>query len=154
LVSGRERLRIGRAAHKKASDEFYADRIVPVLIDLAMRKKRLRPYRERIVGAAEGRVLEVGIGSGLNLPLYRAGVRQVVGLDPSPRLLAWARQKANLPPVTVELMQASAEVIPLDDHGVDTVVMTWTGCSIPDVAEALAEMRRVLRPAGQTAALR
>jgi ubiquinone/menaquinone biosynthesis C-methylase UbiE len=128
---------------------FYADRIVPVLIDLAMRNKRLRPYRERIVGAAEGRVLEVGIGSGLNLPLYRASARQVLGLDPSPRLLARARQKACRLPVPVELIQGSAEAIPLDDQCVDTVVMTWTGCSIPDVTSALAEMRRMLRPAGR-----
>jgi ubiquinone/menaquinone biosynthesis C-methylase UbiE len=128
---------------------FYAERIVPVLIDLAMRNKRLRPYRERIVAAAEGRVLEVGIGSGLNLPLYRASVRQVLGLDPSPRLLARARQKAGRLPVTVELIEGEAEAIPLDDQSVDTVVMTWTGCSIPDVAAALVEMRRVLRPAGR-----
>jgi ubiquinone/menaquinone biosynthesis C-methylase UbiE len=128
---------------------FYADRIVPLLIDLAMRQKRLRPYRERIVGAAKGRVLEVGIGSGLNLPLYRACVPQVLGLDPSPRLLAQARQRARQLPVTVEFIQGSAEAIPLDNHSVDTVVMTWTGCSIPDAMAALAEMRRVLRPAGR-----
>jgi ubiquinone/menaquinone biosynthesis C-methylase UbiE len=128
---------------------FYADRVVPALIDLAMRNKRLRPYRERIVGAAEGRVLEIGIGSGLNLPLYGAGVRQVIGLDPSPRLLAWARDTAQQLPVAVDLMQASAEAIPLDENSVDTVVMTWTGCSIPGVAVALAEMRRVLRPTGR-----
>jgi ubiquinone/menaquinone biosynthesis C-methylase UbiE len=118
---------------------FYADRVVPVLIDLAMRNKRLRPYRERIVGAAEGHVLEVGIGSGLNLPLYSTSIRHVLGLDPSPGLLARARQKANRLPIAVELMQASAEAIPLDDQSVDTVVMTWTGCSIPEVAAALAE---------------
>jgi SAM-dependent methyltransferase len=88
---------------------FYADRILPVLINLAMRNKRLRPYRERIVGAAEGRVLEVGIGSGFNLPFYRASVRQVLGLDPSARLLARARQTASQLPVTLELIQGSAE---------------------------------------------
>jgi ubiquinone/menaquinone biosynthesis C-methylase UbiE len=128
---------------------FYADRVVPVLIDLAMRNKRLRPYRERIVGAADGRVLEVGVGSGLNLSLYRAGVRRVIALDPSPRLLARARNKAREARVVVEFIQGSAEAMPLDDDSVDTVVMTWTGCSIPDVAAALAEMRRVLRPTGR-----
>jgi ubiquinone/menaquinone biosynthesis C-methylase UbiE len=128
---------------------FYADRVVPVLIDLTMRNERLRPYRERVVGAAEGRVLEVGIGSGLNLPLYRASVREVLGLDPSARLLARAQQRASRLPATIELIQGSAEAIPLDDQSVDTVVMTWTGCSIPDVAEALTEMRRVLRPEGR-----
>src|SRR3989440_11945899 len=73
---------------------FYAEWIVPPLIDWSMRNKRLRPYRERTAGAAEGRVLDVGIGSGLNLPFYARQVRDIFGLDPSPRLLARARSKA------------------------------------------------------------
>jgi ubiquinone/menaquinone biosynthesis C-methylase UbiE len=128
---------------------FYADRILPVLIDLSMRNKRLRPYRERVVGAAEGRVLEIGIGSGLNLPFYGGGVRQVTGLDPSPRLLARARERASRLPMSVELREGLAERIPLGDSSVDTVVMTWSACSIPDVSTALVEMRRVLRPDGR-----
>jgi ubiquinone/menaquinone biosynthesis C-methylase UbiE len=127
---------------------FYQERIVPLLIQLAMRNKRLRPYRERVVGAAEGYVLEVGIGSGLNLPFYGPNAREILGLDPSPRLLARARGAIGKTRRNVQLIEGSAESIPLENHSVDTVVMTWTGCSIPNVAMALAETRRVLRANG------
>src|SRR4051812_4353398 len=113
-----------------------------------MRNKRLRPYRERVAGAAEGRVLDVGIGPGLNLPFFSQRVREVFGLDPSSRLLARARGQTQRTQVHVHLLEGSAECIPLADRSMDTVVMTWTGCSIPDVSAALGEMRRVLSPAG------
>lgn len=128
---------------------FYADRVVPVLIDLSMRNRLLRPYRCRVIGAAEGRVLEIGIGSGLNLPLYGANVVRVIGLDPSPQLIARAQAKANDIFAAVTFVEGSAEAIPLDAASVDTVVTTWTLCSIPDASAALAEMRRVLAPAGR-----
>jgi hypothetical protein len=76
---------------------FYDDVILPRLCDLAMRNKRMSPFRERIVGAAEGRVLEIGIGSRLNLPFYR-NTREIIGLEPAPRLLAMARRAACLSP--------------------------------------------------------
>ncbi len=128
---------------------FYADRVVPVLIDLSMRNRLLLPYRERVVGAAEGRVLEIGVGSGLNLPTYSANVEQVIGLDPSPRLLAKAREATHRTSASVEFIESTAEAIPLDAASVDTVVTTWTLCSIPDAPRALGEMRRVLRPGGR-----
>jgi ubiquinone/menaquinone biosynthesis C-methylase UbiE len=127
---------------------FYQDQIVPLLINLSMRQKNLVPYRDRIVPAATGRVLEIGIGSGLNLPLYSPSVLHVVGLDPSPRLLEMARgaQRRNLP---VDFIEGSAEGIPLEKASIDTVVTTWTLCSIPDADRALREMHRVLKPAGR-----
>jgi len=128
---------------------FYQDQIVPLLINLAMRHRKVAEYRGRVVPAAEGRVLEVGIGSGLNLPFYGAGVRQVIGLEPSPKLLAMARRAAGAQAGKVEFIKGSAESIPLDRGSVDTVVTTWTLCSIPDAARALAEMRRVLKPDGR-----
>jgi ubiquinone/menaquinone biosynthesis C-methylase UbiE len=128
---------------------FYRDRILPCLIDLSMRNKRLAPYRERVVGAAEGRVLEIGIGSGLNLPHYASRAGQIFGLDPSPALLARTRRNAQRVPIPVELLAGSAEYIPLDDRSIDTVVTTWTACTIPSIAGALTEMRRVLRPGGR-----
>jgi ubiquinone/menaquinone biosynthesis C-methylase UbiE len=128
---------------------LYADHVVPVLIDLSMRNKLLRPYRERVISAAAGRVLEIGIGSGLNLPLYGRRVAHVTGLDPSSRLLGKTRQAVQEISVHVDLVEGSAEAIPLDAASVDTVVTTWTLCSIPDAPRALAEMRRVLRPDGQ-----
>ncbi|MDE2230225.1 MAG: class I SAM-dependent methyltransferase [Alphaproteobacteria bacterium] len=128
---------------------FYADRIVPRLCHLAMRNRRLVPYRQRVVGAATGRVLEIGAGSGLNLPFYGARVRELVALEPSPRLLAMARRAARAAARPVEWIEGSAEAIPLDGRSVDTVVTTWTLCTIPDIGRALAEMRRVLKPGGQ-----
>ena len=127
---------------------FYERRILPRLIDFGMRSKRLAALRERVVGEAQGRVLEIGIGSGVNLPFYRRGVEAVLGIDPSPELLALARPHAAWVHFPVELHRGSAEEVPLDDGAVDSVVMTWTLCSIADPARALGEIRRVLRPGG------
>jgi ubiquinone/menaquinone biosynthesis C-methylase UbiE len=128
---------------------FYEQRILPHVINLAMRNRELRPYRRRVLERAEGRVLEIGIGSGLNLPHYPAAAREIVGLEPAPRLITMARQIAARHSSPVEFVEGSAEAIPLDRHSVDTVVTTWTLCSIPQVAAALAEMRRVLKPEGR-----
>ena len=116
---------------------FYEDWILPALIDLSMRNKRLRPYRERVAGAAEGRVLDVGVGSGHNLPFYARQAREIFGLDPSPRLLARAQGKTQGMQSPVHLVEGSAECIPLADRSMDTIVMTWTGCSSPEIATAL-----------------
>jgi len=128
---------------------FYNDFILPRLINLAMRNKELRPFRERVIGAAEGRVLEIGVGSGMNLPFYRAPVREVLALEPAPRLLTMAKSASRTIAMPVNFFEASAEAIPLDEHSVDSIVTTWTLCSIPQAAVALAEMRRVLRPGGK-----
>jgi len=128
---------------------LYTDWIVPHLCHLSMRNKRLLPYRRRVVAAAEGQVLEVGIGSGVNLPLYSVNVTRVLGLEPSPKLIELAGQAARQASVPTVLLNGTAEQIPLEDRSVDTVVMTWVGCSIPDPGRALQEMRRVLRPGGR-----
>lgn len=124
---------------------FYENRVLPHLIAIAMRHRELATYRERIVGAARGRVLEVGIGAGANLPFYGPGVDEIFGLDPSDKLLRMAAQAGG----PAHLLEGSAEAIPLDTHSVDTVVTTWTLCSIPDAHAALGEMRRVLKPGGR-----
>lgn len=128
---------------------FYEDRVLPHLVNLAMRNQRLLPYRERVVSAAEGRVLEIGIGSGLNLPFYTSRVREILGLDPAPRLITMARRAAESTGLPVTFLEHSAEQIPLEAASVDTAVVTWTLCSIPDAGQALHEMRRVLKPGGQ-----
>jgi ubiquinone/menaquinone biosynthesis C-methylase UbiE len=127
---------------------LYRDHILPHLIHLSMRQRNLAVYRARVLPAAQGRVLEIGIGSGLNLPFYGATVEQVIGLDPSPKLLAMAREAARRTSISLELIENSAEAIPLYNRSIDTVVTTWTMCSIPDARRALGEMRRVLKPGG------
>jgi ubiquinone/menaquinone biosynthesis C-methylase UbiE len=128
---------------------FYNDRILPHLINGSMRKPELQPYRERVIAQAKGRVLEVGVGSGLNLPLYGAQVSEIVGLEPAPRLIGMAQRLANHAKAPVKFITGSAESLPLDSASVDTVVTTWTLCSIPDAIGALQEMRRVLREGGE-----
>ena len=128
---------------------FYQDQIVPLLINWSMRQRNLTAYRSRVIPAAEGRVLEIGIGSGLNLPFYSRNVARVIGLEPSPRLLAMARRVERTGNGSVEFIEGSAEAIPLQDASVDTVVTTWTLCSIPDALRALRDMRRVLRTGGR-----
>jgi ubiquinone/menaquinone biosynthesis C-methylase UbiE len=128
---------------------FYQDQIVPLLINWSMQQRNLAACRGRIIPAAEGRALEIGIGSGLNLPYYSRNVTHVIGLEPSPRLLAMARRVEGTGSRSVEFIEGSAEAIPLKDASVDTVVTTWTLCSIPDAPRALRDMRRVLRPGGR-----
>jgi ubiquinone/menaquinone biosynthesis C-methylase UbiE len=127
---------------------LYADIVVPRLIHLAMRSRRVAEQRRRIVPNARGRVIEIGIGSGLNLPLYGPEVRGVVGVDPSGALLARARGRTRNLPYVVDLIRGSAEAVPVADATFDCAVSTWSLCSIPDPGRALAELRRVLKPDG------
>jgi ubiquinone/menaquinone biosynthesis C-methylase UbiE len=127
---------------------LYQRHVVPHLVHLAMRQKQHEPFRQRVVAAAEGRVLEIGVGSGLNFPFYGAAVTSVIGIEPSSALLRMARSRASSAKVPITLLDASAEAIPLDSDSIDTVVTTWTLCTIPNAPLALAEMRRVLRPGG------
>ncbi len=127
---------------------IYRDHVVPHLISLAMRNRELVPYRRRVLSAANGRVLEVGIGSGVNLSFYPPATEEIFGLEPAPRLIDMARRAAQRSSAQVRFIEGSAEAIPLESHSVDTVVMTWTLCSIPDASQSLAEMRRVLKPGG------
>jgi ubiquinone/menaquinone biosynthesis C-methylase UbiE len=129
--------------------EFYERWIVPRLLDLAMRNRVLDPYRQRTIETAHGLVLEVGVGSGVNLSLYGRAVTRVVASDPSPELLRLASRRTADVVIPVSLLRASAEHLPLADAVFDTIVMTWTLCSIPNPIAALTEMRRVLKPGGQ-----
>ena len=128
---------------------FYNRWILPQVIDLAMRQQNFAPFRERAAGAAHGRVLEIGIGSGLNLASYPPDTKTVYGVDPSAELLAKANQRAAKVGFPVSLLEASSEKLPLEDQSFDTIVMTFTMCSIPDVGAALLEIRRVLKPHGE-----
>jgi ubiquinone/menaquinone biosynthesis C-methylase UbiE len=128
---------------------LYNDYILPHVINLSMRNHELLTYRKRLLSQAQGRVLEIGIGSGLNLPHYSPSIEEIVGLEPSSRLLAMAQRSADSYKIPVTVIAGRAEAIPANSQSFDTVVTTWTLCSIPDAIEALKEMRRVLKSAGQ-----
>jgi ubiquinone/menaquinone biosynthesis C-methylase UbiE len=128
---------------------FYARHVVPRLTDLAMRRGADTAQRARFVPQATGRVLEVGVGSALNVPFYGPDVTALWGLDPSLALWRIGRRRLGRLPFPLRFIAASAERIPLRDASVETVVSTWTLCTIPDPAAALAEMRRVLTPDGR-----
>ena len=127
---------------------FYGRRILPHLLHFAMGQAQLRPFRQRVIGGAAGKVLEIGLGSGLNLPLYGSNVRSVIGVEPSAELLAMAERQVGRARIPVELLEASAETLPLEASSIDTAVTTWTLCTIPDAVQALREVRRVLKPGG------
>ena len=128
---------------------LYNDVVLPRLCHLAMRNRHLVPYRRRVLAGAQGEVLEIGIGSGLNLPFYGPHVRGIHGLEPSPQLVRLAERAAGRSNRLVSLIEGSAEAIPFDDKSLDTIVTTWTLCSIPHADRALAQMRRVLKPGGR-----
>lgn len=127
---------------------IYQRWVLPRLINAGMRSERLQPLRERQIAQAHGRVLEIGIGSGLNLPFYRRDIDLVIGVDPSLELLTMARKHTSWVHFPVKLLHGPAEALRLEDHSVDSVVITWTLCSVADPGRVLAEARRVLRPGG------
>lgn len=130
---------------------LYKDFVIPWLIHLTMGNKEAARHRGKMVPTASGRVLEVGIGSGLNLPFYGDAVKSVVGLDPSRTLLSLAGKSrlAKTAPFAFELVEGSATDMPFESKSFDTVLTTWTLCSIEGADRALAEMRRVLTPGGR-----
>ena len=106
--------------------------------------------RAKIVPLAEGKVLEIGIGSGLNIPYYEPGrVSHLWGVDPSREMWSLAEKNAKNHPIDAEFFESGAESIPLDDNSADTVVMTYTLCTIPETHSVLQEVRRVLKPGGK-----
>ena len=128
---------------------FYENHVLPHLIGLACGAPQIMKKRSQIVPAAEGRVLEVGFGAGPNLAFYDpAKVTRLFALEPSEGMRRKAHKALAESPVETEVIDLSAEQIPLEDASMDTVVLTYTACTIPDVDAALAEMRRVLKPGG------
>ena len=129
---------------------FYDRYILPKVLNLSCGTKVVERQRQKVVPLAEGRVLEVGIGSGLNLPFYDpAKVEHLIGLDPAEEMLAYARRSAASLPFAVEYLALEGEQIPLERASVDTVVVTYTLCTIPDAVAALDRMRGVLKGGGR-----
>jgi ubiquinone/menaquinone biosynthesis C-methylase UbiE len=128
---------------------WYEERVLPHFINLACSAKPTRKQREKIVPLARGDVLGIGMGSGLNLPYYEQGkVRKIWALEPSEGMRKLAKKNLVGSTLDLEFIDLPGEEIPLEDNSVDTVVVTYTLCTIPDAAKALEGMRRVLKKDG------
>jgi ubiquinone/menaquinone biosynthesis C-methylase UbiE len=127
---------------------FYQDQFLPRAIDVALRGRAYDRLRKRVTAPLQGEVLEVGFGSGRNVPFYPAAVKRVWAVDPAVTARKLAARRVAASSVPVEYVGLDGERLPLGDGCVDQVLTTWTLCTIPDVHRALEEMRRVLRPGG------
>jgi ubiquinone/menaquinone biosynthesis C-methylase UbiE len=128
---------------------FYERRILPHIINLAMNTKALKEERARCLQDVKGVVLEIGFGTGLNLPHYPRAVTKVIGVDPSETSATLARKRIATSPFPVETIGLSAEKLPVPDASFESIVSTFTLCTIPDVSGALLEVRRALAPSGR-----
>jgi ubiquinone/menaquinone biosynthesis C-methylase UbiE len=129
---------------------WYEEKVLPRLINVACSSKPAHKQREKVVPRASGDVLEIGFGSGLNLAHYDQNkVRRIWGLEPSEGMRRLAEKPIANSGLDVELIDLPGEEIPLEDNSVDTVLITFTLCTIPEAATALDGMRRVLKPGGQ-----
>ena len=129
---------------------FYENHILPRFIDFACDQEPVAKQRQKVVPLAEGRVLEVGMGSGLNIPFYDPSrVEMVWGLEPSEGMRRRAQPRMSQAPFPIEWLGLPGEEIPLDDDSADSVLLTYTLCTIPDFRTALGQMRRVLKPGGR-----
>ena len=127
---------------------FYEDQVVPRFTDLVMSRSELTPIRARVAASLDGDVLEVGFGSGLNVPHYPPAVNQVQAVDPATVGRRLAAKRVASSGVPVKYVDLDGQALSLPSASVDHVLTTWTLCSIPDVDRALSEIRRVLRPGG------
>ena len=129
---------------------LYDKYVLPKMVHFACGQKPSMKQREKIIPLAKGAVLEIGIGSGLNIPYYQAHqINHLWGIDPSRDMWAIAEKNARERHLDAEFIETGAESIPLDNNSADTVVITYTLCTIPDVNSALQEVRRVLKPGGK-----
>jgi len=129
---------------------FYDKYILPKFLNCACGTKPINYQREKIVPLAKGIVLDIGIGSGLNIPFYnKSNIDRLYGLDPSEELLKIAKPLAKKNELEIEFLQCGAEAIPLPDQSIDTVLITYTMCTIPDIKLSNSEIMRVLKPEGQ-----
>jgi ubiquinone/menaquinone biosynthesis C-methylase UbiE len=127
---------------------LYATQIFPRLMDRVMSGKEFQRLRGLLLRGARGEVLEIGLGTGLNLPHYPGKVSWLHAVDPAPLLPDRVAQRSQAVPFPIQIKQVSAETLPFDNQTFDCVVSTWTLCTIPDPVKALREVRRVLKPDG------
>ena len=127
---------------------IYGEQVLPRLINVACGMATAEPLRERVCAGLTGGVVEIGFGSGLNVPFYPAAVTRVAAIEPSDVGWKLARKRVAASSVKVERAGLDGQALPFGDDSFDCAVSTWTMCTIPDVEAALAEVRRVLRPGG------
>ena len=127
---------------------FYGDHVLPRIVDATCSMETNKPLRRRVCGGLEGDVVEIGFGSGLNVPFYPAAVRRVAAVEPADVAWKLADKRLRATGVSVQRSGLDGQSLPFADNSYDAALSTWTLCTIPDVAAALAEVRRVLKPGG------
>ncbi|MET0601153.1 MAG: class I SAM-dependent methyltransferase [Baekduia sp.] len=125
---------------------IYGEKILPRLINVACGMQANEPHRRRVCAGLEGDVVEIGFGSGLNVPFYPQAVRRVAAVEPADVGWNLAAKRVNASSVAIERAGLDGQSLPFEDDSFDSAVSTWTLCTIPDVATALQEVRRVLKP--------
>jgi len=128
---------------------FYSNLVIPYCIDFAMSGSNLRQYRQELLKDVGGEILEIGFGTGLNLPHYPQSVNKITTIDPNPGMRKLARSRIEQSQITVDYKVLNGESLPMRDENFDSIVCTWTLCSIPLVEQALVEVYRLLKPAGK-----
>ncbi|MBC6402136.1 MAG: methyltransferase domain-containing protein [Hyphomonadaceae bacterium] len=129
---------------------FYSRHILPRCLDMACRTKPIRKQREKVIPQAQGRVVEIGMGSCANLPFYDVNtVSEVIGVEPDPYIWKQGEERRRSSPIPVEQIGLSGESLPLENDVADTVVVTYSLCTIPEPVKTLCEMRRVLKSGGR-----
>ncbi|MCW4353568.1 methyltransferase domain-containing protein [Hoyosella sp. YIM 151337] len=127
---------------------FYGDHVLPRIINVACGMKMSDPQRRRVCADLSGDVVEIGFGSGLNVPFYPSNLRKVAAIEPADVGWKLAQKRVRNSPVKIERSGLDGQALPLPDSSFDTALSTWTLCTIPDVVTALKEVRRVLKPGG------
>ena len=127
---------------------LYGEHVLPRIVNVACGLKGAAPLRRRVCEGLEGEVVEIGFGSGLNVPFYPATVTRVAAIEPADTGWRLAAKRLNATSVPVERSGLDGQSLPFADNSFDSALSTWTMCTIPDVAAALAELRRVLKPGG------
>lgn len=128
---------------------FYSNLVIPYCIDLSMSSSNLEQYRQELLKDVSGEILEIGFGTGLNLPHYPEQVTKITTVEPNPGMQKLARSRIKQSQITVDYKILNGESLPMKDATFDSVVCTWTLCSIPLVEQAIAEVNRVLKPGGK-----
>ena len=128
---------------------FYSNLVIPYCIDLAMSGETLKQYRQQLLKNVSGEILEIGFGTGLNLPYYPDTVTKITTIDPNPGMQKLAQSRIEASEIAVDCRVLNGESLPMAEASFDSVVCTWTLCSIPLADRAIAEIHRLLKPGGK-----